>query len=68
MNELRPSHLDEIIGQKNIKNRLEISINAAKKRGEVLQHILFDGPPGLGKTTFSQAIANEMSTKIQIAN
>jgi Holliday junction DNA helicase RuvB len=62
---LRPTKLAECTGQENVKEKLSIAIAAAKKRGEPLEHILFYGPPGLGKTTFAHVIANEMSAKIK---
>lgn len=65
---LRPQYLNEYIGQATLKENLKIFIEAAKKRGEVLDHILFYGPPGLGKTTLSHIIANEMETNIKITN
>lgn len=65
---LRPSSLSEFIGQSPIINRLNILIQAAKKRNEPLGHLLFSGPPGLGKTTLSQIIAKEMQTNIVISS
>lgn len=66
--ELRPQTLDEYIGQQTVKENLKIFIEAAKRRSEVLDHVLFYGPPGLGKTTLSNIIANEMGVEIKITN
>ncbi|CAI8232397.1 MAG: Holliday junction ATP-dependent DNA helicase RuvB [Arcobacter lacus] len=63
---LRPSSWDDYIGQEKIKKNLKVFIEASKKRGEALDHILFYGPPGLGKTTISYLISNEMNTNIKI--
>jgi Holliday junction DNA helicase RuvB len=65
---LRPETLDDFTGQSSVKEQLRIAIDAAKLRGEALEHVLLFGPPGLGKTTLSQIIANEMGTSIQITS
>jgi len=62
---LRPKLLKEVIGQKKVAQRLEIAVRASKKLKEPLGHILFDGPPGLGKTTFATVLPNELGTSIQ---
>ena len=65
---LRPQMLAEYIGQEKIKNNLKVYINAAKARGESLDHVLFYGPPGLGKTTLSGIIANEMGVHMKVTS
>ena len=65
---LRPMYLSEYVGQERIKDNLKVYIDAAKLRGESLDHVLFYGPPGLGKTTLSTIIANEMGVNIKITS
>ncbi len=67
-NSLRPKTLDEYIGQVKVKENMKVYIEAAKKRGEPLDHCLFYGPPGLGKTTLSNIISNEMNSNIKITS
>lgn len=65
---LRPKFLSEIIGQHQVCERLQIAVNASRKLREPLGHILFDGPPGLGKTTFSTVLPNELGTSVQLTS
>lgn len=67
-NNIRPKKFNEYIGQSALKDTLKISIEAAKKRCQPLDHLLFYGPPGLGKTTLASVIANELETKIKITS
>src|SRR5215213_2462005 len=65
---LRPRWLREVIGQKAVVQRLGIVLNAVRKLKEPLSHILFDGPPGLGKTTFATVLPNELGTSLQMTS
>ena len=67
-NTLRPRTLDEYVGQDKVKENLRIFIEAAKKRGEPIDHCLLYGPPGLGKTTLAGVIANEMNSNIRVTS
>jgi len=63
---LRPKSFEEYVGQDRLKSNLKLAIDAAKKRGEPIDHVLLYGPPGLGKTTMASVIANEMGTHIHV--
>ncbi len=65
---LRPQYLREYIGQKKVKDNLSIFVKAALARGESLDHVLLNGPPGLGKTTLAQIVSREMAAKIQVTS
>src|SRR5574340_1005579 len=66
--DLRPQRMQDMVGQREVYARLAIAVDAAQKRGEPLGHILFDGPPGLGKTTFATCIPKDLGVAFQIAS
>ena len=65
---LRPQRMQDMVGQRDVYERLQIAVDAAQKRGDPLGHILFDGPPGLGKTTFAMCIPRELGVSVQLTS
>ena len=65
---IRPQELEDFTGQREIVSNLRIYIQAAKMRGEALDHVLFHGPPGLGKTTLAHIIANELGVNMKVSS
>src|SRR3989344_6340112 len=68
MSALRPQNLHEFLGQDKIKAKIKVFMQAAQKRAEALEHVLFYGPPGLGKTTLAHVIATEMGVAIHVTS
>ena len=68
LDDLRPQRLSDVVGQHAVVERLQIMLNAARKREEPLGHLLLDGPPGLGKTTFATVLPKELGTELQITS
>jgi Holliday junction DNA helicase RuvB len=66
--DLRPQRMAEMVGQRAVYERIQIAVDASRKRGDTLGHILFDGPPGLGKTTFATVIPRDLGVGLQIAS
>ena len=66
--DLRPQRMEDMVGQREVYARIRIAVDAARKRNEPLGHILFDGPPGLGKTTFAMCIPREMGVNVQLTS
>src|SRR5690606_8357776 len=65
---LRPRRINQVIGQRKVLERIQITLDAAKKRSDTLGHLLLDGPPGLGKTTIATVIPREMGVDIQVTS